>query len=245
MTAGSANRLSRTDSSTTKDNSNRGVRVRMLCRSYQVSTRRSTSAAGMTNTAFPRCSSDRVYSSTCSGPGTTCGSHVHIARFRLGLKDPGVPFRQVSFELINGVRRARVLGESDEVSAVRVGDAVQIQELAEVSDLDSGQPVFSGHPRGPNRIGNLSRTRTSCAMVDVDTDSAADPQRSVPRIRSLSVMATVPSSWPPARSWWPPTVDDGEDRRKIKQPRRAGCSGSRAEASSCSPAAGSSYYENR
>jgi len=60
------------------------------------------------------------------------------------------------------------------------------------------------------------------------------------RIRSLSVMATVPSSWPPARSWWPPTLDGGEDRCKIKQPRRAGCSRSLAEASSCSPAAGSS-----
>src|SRR6266853_1589267 len=56
-------------------------------------------------------------------------------------------------------------------------------------------------------------------------------------------MATVPSSWPPAGCWWPPALDGGEVRRKIEQPRRAGCSRTLAEASSCSPADGSSYSE--
>src|SRR5260221_5174473 len=56
-------------------------------------------------------------------------------------------------------------------------------------------------------------------------------------------MAMVPSSWPPAGCWWPPALDGGEVRHKIEQPRRAGCSRSLAEASSCSPADGSSYNE--
>src|SRR5260221_12946870 len=56
-------------------------------------------------------------------------------------------------------------------------------------------------------------------------------------------MATVLSSWPPAGCWWPPALDGGEVRHKIEQPRRAGCSRSFAEASSCSPADGSSYNE--
>jgi DNA-directed RNA polymerase specialized sigma24 family protein len=29
-------------------------------------------------------------------------------------------------------------------------------------------------------------------------------------------------SWPPAGSWWPPTLDGGKDWRKIKQPRESG-----------------------
>lgn len=41
------------------------------------------------------------------------------------------------------------------------------------------------------------------------------------------------------------TLDGGEDRPKIKQLRRVGCSGNLAEASSCSPAAGSSNNEVR
>src|SRR5260370_14755509 len=56
-------------------------------------------------------------------------------------------------------------------------------------------------------------------------------------------MATVPSSGPPAGRWWPSTLDGGVGRRKIEQPRRAGCSRSLAEAFSCSPADGSSYNE--
>jgi len=80
-------------------------------------------------------------------------------------------------------------------------------------------------------------------VADSSAESAAEPQSSVPKIRSLSVMATVPSSWPPAGCWWPSTLDGGEGRRKIEQPRRAGCSRSLAETSSCSPADGSSYNE--
>src|SRR5260370_40571074 len=73
---------------------------------------------------------------------------------------------------------------------------------------------------------------------------AADLQCSVPKSdTSLSVMATVPSSWPTAGASWPPTLDGGEGRHKIEQPTGAGCSRSLAEASSCSPADGSSYIE--
>src|SRR5260370_7904332 len=72
---------------------------------------------------------------------------------------------------------------------------------------------------------------------------AADLQCSVPKSdTSLSVMATVPSSWPTAGASWPPTLDGGEGRHKIEQPT-GGCSRSLAEASSCSPADGSSYIE--
>ena len=73
------------------------------------------------------------------------------------------------------------------------------------------------------------------------TRSAADPQCIVGTIRSLSVMATVPSSWPP--EILVTTLDGSENRRKIKQLTRAGCSRSLAEASSCIAATGSSYGE--
>jgi hypothetical protein len=118
----------------------------------------------------------------------------------------------------------------------------------DVPRLEAGQ----SRPAGRSRLLGRAQSWQLCVLRSMlsrdqltapSRRSAADPQSSVPKIRSLSVMATVPFSWPPAGCWWPPTLDGGEGRRKTEQPGRAGCSRSLAEASSCSPADGSSYNE--
>ena len=73
--------------------------------------------------------------------------------------------------------------------------------------------------------------------------SAADPQRSVPTNRSLSVTAHGASSWAASGILAAAHAERRPRRRKIEQPGRTRCSRGLAEASSCSSAAGWSYSE--